>query len=67
MTDTEMDRAYSADERARRLLDDARRALWLVLDDDTAYSRLGPAGRERLAVAVEQLRRTSEHIVAVWD
>lgn len=58
---------YARYMHAKRLFDDARRALNAVLENEDARRRLGFSMEGSAVVLAEKLEEKSAHIVAVWD
>lgn len=66
-TSESMEASYRRDQDARRLLDDAARAIEALRRRDRAWALLSREAREGLAASKREMERESAHIVAVWD
>ncbi len=67
MSDEAMEVAYSRDSEARRLMDDAVRAIEALRRRDRAWARLSREDRDALVAGKAAMEKESAHIVAVWN
>lgn len=59
--------AHRRDYAAKRRFDDVVRAIDKLLDDEAIEHKIGELDRAHYAEARDRAKRSSDHIVAVWD